>query len=46
VQTPKLGAREYRPAFVPDDLLRVQKADPQQAVEHFKRSLKTCKTNP
>ena len=34
---PVVRARENRPALVPDDLLRIQKADPQQAVEHFAR---------
>ena len=34
---PILGAREHRPAFVPDDLLRIRKADPLEAIEHFPR---------
>ena len=34
---PVVRPREDRPALVPDDLLVVQEADPQQAVEHLAR---------
>ena len=34
---PVVRPREDRPALVPDDLLGVEEADPQQAVQHFAR---------
>ena len=34
---PIMGSREHRAALVPDDLLRVQQADPQKAVQNFAR---------
>ena len=37
---PVVRPREHRPPFVPDDLLVMQEADPQQAVEHFARELR------
>jgi len=30
-----VGAGQYRAAFVPDDLLRIQKANAQQSIQYF-----------
>src|ERR1700683_5009462 len=34
---PIMGARQHGAPFVPDDLLRIQKTDPQQAVQNLAR---------
>src|SRR5258708_22531929 len=40
VLEPVVGAREHRPALVPDDLLVMQKPDLQQAVENLAGKLR------
>ncbi len=39
-----MRARENGPPLVPDDLLGMQKADPQQAIQNFARENAACQT--